>query len=938
METFLKEIAKRLEEKHAGNLDQIMVVFNNHRSGSFFRNYYTEKSRNEGKSFYYPKILGIDDLVSQLGGLEIIPNELLLFELFDIHRELDAPDRKYENFEDFISFGEMMLNDFSEVDLYMVDAKALFLNLFEQKRLGEWDIDEPSLNPMQKKYLSFYKSLYDYYDKLHARLMEKRRAFSGMAYRYVAENIDKLADTLKCEHIYFVGFNALSECERKIINTFSRRGKGSMITDGDPYYYDDPNQEAGYFLRKHKDDSTEKKEYKSHFEEEKVVKIVSCPENVLQTKYAGEILNNMLQAKDNHNVLESTSIVLADETLLPAMLNSLPEGVNAANITMGMAYIYSDIHALVAKLFSLYARSRQTRFYHTDILEVLSDNIVGKLLKTRGVRSKIKDYQIQKHAITMDAAELRTMAEAEEINLESVSYLFEKGELGVDEFLAILERLTEDLKQADVLAETPKESESLNCLSELVQYFKELQAQYHYITSLNTLQKIYSRLASRRNISFKGNPMAGLQILGVLETRNLDFEKVIMLSVNEGLLPSGKKDNTLIPMSLKREFRLPTYIEKDAVYAYHFFRFLQRAKDIYLIYSTDASGMGKGERSRFIMQLKDELAERYPEHINVEEITVTVENKTVESPFISEVQKEEWMMKRLSEIAEKGFSPSAINTYLDCPLNFYYQKIARIDNDEELSDEMDDSELGTCIHKILEDIYRPTIGKPLEKAYLKEVLGEYESLVDKYFEETIWKGESHEGKNYFLNAVAKIQIKNRLEKDLSLLESGKSLTIKMVEQNMEASLENAVKIQGTTDRVDCIDGKETRVVDYKTGNVDEKKELQVVGLTNGLEKIPGKWFQLATYAWLYQKENGTTSVTSGIMPLRKLNQDFLKAMTDGKDYFEGKDFENIEQLLTQITTEIMDKDIPFRANPKSNSCIYCPLVESCQPDAKKKKF
>ena len=246
METFLEEVAQQLRKNHPHNLDQVTVIFNNRRSGLFLRRHFASM---EGQPFFLPRIIGIDELISELGGLTIVPNEYLLFELFDIHRHLEHGNEKYTCFEDFISFGEMMLADFSEIDLYCVDAQRLFNNLHDIKAIEKWNIETGRPTPFQENYLAFYQSLYQYYTQLHQRLLDRRQAYGGMAYRYVAENIDTLLPNLDDHYYYFVGFNAVSACEERIIRRYLLQGNSDFITDGDPYYCDDPAQEAGHFLR-----------------------------------------------------------------------------------------------------------------------------------------------------------------------------------------------------------------------------------------------------------------------------------------------------------------------------------------------------------------------------------------------------------------------------------------------------------------------------------------------------------------------------------------------------------------------------------------------------------------------------------------------------------------------------------------------------------------
>lgn len=938
MDAFLQEVAQQLLDKHGRDMRDVTVVFNNHRSGIFLQKHLSKMTQG---SLFIPTILGIDDLVMTLGHTKIVPNEFLLFELYRIHEELEGRDRKYQTFDAFISFGEMMLSDFSEIDLYMADAKDLFSNIYDHKKLGEWDLEAKPLTEMQKSYLRFYERLYEYYQNLHERLSSKGEAYSGMAYRQVAENIDTLIENYLPKDIYFVGWNALSECEVKIIQAYTRRGNGHMVTDGDKYYYSiEESHEAGRFLKKHKPQFDEIGDYPEHFAlNNKKIKIVSCAENVLQTKYAGHLL------REGQGVAaEDTAIVLADESLLMPMLNSLPSNIKGANVTMGFPFTASEAHSLIMKLFALYARARKRSFYHQDILDVVSDHFVSKLLYANNIRAKFTAKMKQANIIRADLHIIQEVTGELSLDISPIAYLFENGDITPDTFLERAHRLvvqlyesgvTESRQEGDTITEkNQKESEALACLLQIIDHFVRLQKEYHFVDEMSTLQKIYSRMAKRRSIAFYGEPLSGLQILGVLETRNLDFKRVIMLSTNEGLLPSGRSSNTLIPMFLKSHFGIPTFREKDAVYAYHFYRFLQRAEEVYLVYSSESDGMGKGEASRFILQVKEELQRQYPDNIEVESLTVTAESQQSDAAPIASGKKTASVMKRLHEMATgKGFSPSALNNYRSCPLMFYYCNVLYANENETITDELDQSELGSCIHKVLEEIYQIDPNGQVKAATLKEQRAKLKETISNKFDEMFLNGMPHEGRNLLMQSIAETQIGRFLDKEIKLLESGSSIKIISPEKEMKHALEieidgkkEQVKIHGFADRIDQVNGQ-TRVIDYKSGGVEER-ELKVAPKTN---EIPDKLFQLMTYSWLWQHEkDAIIPVEVGIVPLRKLNVDFMPAQWNGDSKLDQDRIKDFENDLKDVVAEIMNPQIDFEARTTSKSCKYCPMNCVCK--------
>ena len=932
MESFLATVARRLRAAHPTDLEQVLVVFNNRRSGLFLRQQFTEQDDNP---FFLPQIIGIDDLVARLGCMEIVPNEFLLFELFDIHRSLEGEDRKFESFEEFISFGDMLLSDFSEIDLYCVDAQQLFRNLHEDKVLREWNPETGTFTSFQEKYLSFYKSLYHYYEQLHERLSKQGKAYSGMAYRKVAENISTLADNLDCAHVYFVGFNALSECEMRIIQQYVRSGRGTFLPDGDDYYLSDSNQEAGYFLNKYRHQFPDIANFPNHFSEgKKDITLISCPENLLQCKHAGEILHQMSQP-EGESFVKQTALVLADESLLIPALNSLPPEVRHANVTMGFPFPNTAVHSLMLKLFSLQQQRRGEKFYHKDIQDLLTDYCLAPILHTETLYGTLLQTLADNHIIYADKASLAELCQSLGCNLDPLAFLFTEEAPDPDTFLSLTHKLIQLIYTGKSLEHNRKEKEALACLLQIIEHFQELQQKYHFVQSLSVLLKIYNRLAKRRTVPFYGEPLQGLQILGVLETRNLDFKRVILLSANEGTIPASRSSNTLIPYALKRDNHIPTYHEKDAVYAYNFYHLLQRAEEVYILYHTESEGMGKGEPSRFVLQVRNELAKRYPDHIHLHEKVLSVPNPPAQSVPKETREKDDATCRRLKEMAQKGFSPSALNKYRGCPMKFYYENVLSIKAPTEMHEDIDQSEMGTCIHAILAKIYSGDDDHIVRKETLQRQLDKLDELTRQVYEEEGFSNYSREGRSHFLESVIKMQVTKFVQGEIRRLEKGGHIEILGLERTLEHSLSmpetsllKEALIIGTADRIDSSDGY-VRVIDYKSGSVLES-ELTVAAGDLDPMKIPDKWFQVMTYSWLYDKTGeNSLPLLPGIFPLQRLNAQLIHA-TWGKNIPTRAQLTGFEKILKTVVADILNPAIPFVANHDSSLCKYCPFAETCK--------
>ena len=927
MDTFLAHVAEKIKGEHPEGLEKVTVVFNNRRSGIFLRQWLMDSA---DAPFFLPRILGMDDLISEWSGLEIVRNELLVFELYDIYRQQPVESVRYDCFDEFMPLGDMMLADFSEVDLYCVDALSLFSNVHEIKSIGEWDIETGKLTPFQLKYLQFYKSLYSLYSGLRERLFSRQMAYSGMAYRIVSENISAILDKSDSQYFYFVGFNALSSSEEMVIRECVNRGVATLCTDGDLYYYDDPQQEAGFFLRKNAAIFPGIGDYENHFASTtKTIHLVNCPENVLQCKCAGYVLNQMIDEQgDNH--LRDTAVVLADEELLLPVLNSLPAAVKSVNVTMGLPITDTAAHAFVLKLFSLHIRRHGSSFYHQDILNLLSDTFVQKFLGISNMHSKVNRMLYQEHVVYVDSPTLSSLCWQYAINISPVDYLFDNSAFSTSSFLTTANRAVMELSASKYLETNPKEKEAMSVVSEVLSTLCKIQEQYQFIESLPVLQKIYVRLVQNRSVAFYGKPVEDLQVLGVLETRNLDFKRLVILSANEGILPAARSFNSLIPYNLKVAFGLPTFHEKDAVYAYNFYRLLQRAGEVYILYSTEADSMGKGEPSRFIQQIRRELATRFPDKIKVTERVVSAESISAFT-YPSEVEKNPGVMARIIELAQKGISPSALNKYRGCPMKFYYENVLRIEEADQVNADLEQNELGSCIHSVLETVFSMDSDKHVKPETLGRAIETVDSIIDQSLSAQFGHGRVRSGKNHFFKSVAKTQIVNFLKSEIRYLENNGDIEILALEQSLSHTMEdNNVKatIIGIADRIDKTNGI-VRVIDYKSGKVEEK-ELYVAETYPDWRNVSDKWFQLMVYEWLYHHaQNGGQPHVSGIFPLRYLSSGLLTASWESSDIITPDHLSTFEDMLKSIVSELLNPSTPFYSNPGCKMCAYCPFDEIC---------
>ena len=644
----------------------------------------------------------------------------------------------------------------------------------------------------------------------------------------------------------------------------------------------------------------------------KNIQIIGASKNTTQIKYAGEILENFTDFKN-------TALILADETLLPITLNSLPKNINAINITMG--YPLKDIPttSLLFSVFQLFVsqeklqKTNVNEFYHKDVVRFLKHQSVYKLLSDKN--SALVDNFIEEigkeNLIFISKAQIESILIDTTASVKSgISAIF-NSYTTINEFLDRILNLIALLKE-DV---TTLEKEYLFRFYTAFTQLKTLQTEYEYFTDLKTLSLFFKQLISSETLSFQGEPLRGLQLMGMLETRVLDFENIILTSTNEGILPASSQQNSFIPFDVKIEFGLPTFKEKDAIFSYHFFRLLQRAKNIFILYNTEHDVFGSGEKSRFVTQL---------EMMRDDIIYKNISPKVIPSKTaLKKIPKNEVTFERLKELAEKGISPSALTNYLYNPISFYKQKILKIKEFDDVEETVAFNTLGNVVHEALDELYKPFVGRFLSEENVSKMEKEAINLVKKHFKIQFKNGDISTGKNRLIFEVANRFVSNFLFKEKELLKDKKNkLKIIATEENLFAEItiegiDFPVKLHGQVDRVDELNGV-LRIIDYKTGMVSSAN-LRVPEFENLRDEKHLKAIQVLLYAYLFTKSknyNFTQLLEAGIYSFKNLNSGFLPIdfALPRKKPETNITPEKLEEFITELKTyikEIYNPEIDF---------------------------
>ncbi|MCV9932066.1 PD-(D/E)XK nuclease family protein [Flavobacterium sp. LS1R47] len=911
---FLDNIAKVIIEGYSGKLAETTIVLPNKRAKIFLVEALKKQIQNTVIS---PKIISIEDFIQDIASVRSIDSIELLFEFYEVY--LSITEKKHQqSFELFANWAKTLLQDFNEIDRYLLDPSHVLSYLKDIEDIKKWGIEVENKTQLLENYIDFWKLLPNYYESLYNHLLNKQIGYQGLIYREAVNNINHFTNSVPDQHFVFAGFNALNAAEEKIIQHLIASDQAKIYWDIDRVFLNDPYHDAGLFVRRFKQDW---KHYKANsfewifddFSQSKNIQVIGTPKTIGQAKITGSIIEEIITNNPGSS-LDKVAVVLGDENMLVPLLYALPSTVGALNITMGYSSKNNPTQILIAKLFKMHtnALSRNSTsyvFYYKDVLDILTHPLVEPYANVKELVKKINqnNYTFIAHS---------KIIELNESPSDLFLLLFQKWDSGsvvvLNNISALLLVIKENLSndsEEDKIAKTFVFA-IFKVINKLINYY----LQHQHIDKIETLYAIYKQVIEVAEVSFEGEPLNGLQIMGVLESRVLDFDTVIVTSMNEGKFPAGKSMNSFIPYDVKRELGLPTFKEKDAIYTFHFYHLLQRAKNIYLLYNTESEGLDAGERSRFITQLE---VEKQPKHNLTHEIYNAVLPETAYEPMV--IPKSEAVMKRLKEIAIAGFSPSALTSYIRNPIQFYFQKILRIREVEEVEENIALNTLGTIIHETLKALYEPFIGKFISENDILNCFKLLDNEVLKQFKVVYKEGEIKKGRNLLAFEVAKRNVSNFLKVELECIKEGDAIKILAIEETFERTLTHPslpfpVLIKGNVDRIEQRNGI-IRIIDYKTGKVDKANVVlkNWDGLVTDIKN--DKIIQVLAYAFMYENNAKGLPIEAGIISFKNLKSGFLPfGFKEEKDVNSIINSEIMKDYLEQIVlllNEILNIEIAF---------------------------
>ncbi len=904
MKTFLDEISKKIISLNY-QFEDIKIVVPNKRAISFFKK---SLSNNLSKPQFSPEIISIEKFMEEMSGLKKIQRIDLLFHLYEICKTDNIGE-----FNEFLRWANTALDDFDEIDFHLLNADDFFEYESSLARIEEWAKGNSS-NDLMKNHSSFFNSLKIYYEKLYKNLMHENKGSLGMIFREAVGNLEIYLQNTNKFH-FFVGFNALNKCESQIFQEFLSLRKGEIIWDIDKFLYEDESNSAGKFIRKYFNEWNylrQKKESfaEKNFELKKKISLVGVPKNVGQSKYAAEISENIYKKSKR----EKTVIVLGKETLLTPLLSGFSNNEIKWNVTMGYPISQTSSSDFFDLFFKMHINVSSNGFYYKNIHEIITNSWVKEMFQFNKINIISDMEKLKKtNQILVDSSFF-----VDQNSQNNLKKLFFKKFKDSKDFINRLLNISDFFISFFGSIDLEKIFLELNHFKRIKEIFLQIldKNKIDLIgNDINSLYKTFKFLIGSEKVNFSTDSSEGIQIMGLLETRLLDFENIIITNVNEGVLPPGKKNHSFISFESRKKFEMFTFLDKDAIYTYHFYRLIQRAKNIFLIYNTKSEGLNSGEKSRFIYQLKFNNLKNH----DLKEINLGYDFKKQYSK-IDLIKKTEQVEKRLAEISSEGFSPSSLIDYLTDPIEFYYKRILKIRETEKIESTLSYTGRGKIVHKVLEDLYEPYLNKTLRLENFNLMEKRIEGLINEKFKKIYGNSYKKTGSNYIIHEVLKKNIKDFILKEKNLVKDGRTIEIIYLEEDLEKnisipSLPFPVKFRGQPDRIDKLDGV-TRIIDYKTGKIlpSNLKLSKIENLFSGTKFISS--FQLLSYFYLYSNHlENNDSVQAGIISFKNLDQYFMPLSLSGSqknNFIDSSTLSLFEKSLIDLIIEIFNSKIPFR--------------------------
>ena len=941
---FIQNIIDYIFKNYDLSKDIVEVVFPNKRASIHFKRQIVSQL---SKTSWMPITSSVQQAMEKWSGLHLVDSLDVALELMSIN-DKDANNKVLK--QNFFGLASQMAKDFDEIDQYKVDAKNLFESLNEVKIIENYTFSEYTLSnedsyKAQSKYLQFFSSLINYYSALRLNLFSRKVGYYGMITRCLSElPTDELVKRIDGKKIVFAGFNALTTTEEDVVVRLVENGNAVMLWDLDEYYINDKKQEAGRFANdffaKHRN-LAGKKDYDNEHHgisfignalstAEKEINVISVSGSSVQAN----ALQLMMEKREN------SVVVLADEALLIPTLNSLPDSVGEINVTMGYPFANTPLYGFIDQIFRFQHSLSDSKIDLWPLASFCDADFIKLVFNGKdydSLMSWLKDKQSSSD-LSLHVKDFSSIGKSDDnqedgasedlarfLALSSTKWIDSKD--CIENLKSILRVSLQKIKDESYFVKN-----QISVAGKVLNKVESLIKKYDSVEILD-LQMLILQIGREMSIAMKGEA-DGLQVMGLLETRNLDFDVVNMLSVNEGVIPKNKNSNSLIPYDVRKYYNLPTYNQQQAVYAYHFYRLLHNAKKINLFYNSLSDSSGLGEPSRFIRQIEYELVKKNPK--------VKLQHFQYKSPIINlksniiSVDKDDTMLKKITKL-----SPTSISTYLRCSLQYYWKYIMNI-NCDEVNEEIQMNVIGSIIHNTLDELYRNFGNEIVTESKFLEVRSQY---LDKCYQNALRNnnfrnGLPKTGFNSIIASVIDTMISRFLDNEHNIVKEN-SLRILCTEKELSFHLNN-VELHGFADRIDLLNDK-LRVIDYKTGSVNPY-DVSISANAKQLQDMHDKSIQLIMYKYLFIKMLNSNAlgldealiahieeenIVPGIIALQKMSNGVFELKVNNADL--ANDFEaQCDIMFEQLISDIFDKNNPFTQTDDIKVCGYCSFRNICK--------
>ena len=950
---FLKQVADHYY--NIGEADKCCFIFPNRRSLVFFTRHLCQAVKDSdvlSRPIVAPEMLTINDFFHKVGGMHSVERVRLLIELYDCYRECNP---KAESLDEFIFWGDVILSDFNDVDKYLVDPKQLFANISDLKKIQDTytyltdtqrkaieafvshfsdlsgrltvnlDSDEPDV---KGKFLMIWNILHDLYELFNKRLMDRGMAYEGMVYRQLAQRLknesveDVFNDVWQGDvKFVFVGLNALNECEKMLLRKLRDAGRAEFCWDYSGKIISDPKNRSSFFMAENVLEFPQAAVWDREGLNVPEINVVSVPSSTGQAKRLPDVLNGI--GSRTVAGLTDCAIVLPDETLLSSVLNSIPDEVEDINVTMGLPMTGSILYSMMSDIaaIQLHTVNRKGKwyFYHKQVWDLFANDLFRKASdeKTLEIISKVKSdaaYYISQDILSgtplMDAVFRPVIADQK---LQSASQIKDFAEYQKQVLTAVVSSVTEDV---GMNLELEYAKEYYKCVNVL----KEIDLEVLPVTYVRLLNQLLSAVS----VPFRGEPLKGLQIMGPLETRALDFRNLVILSANEGVFPRRNVSSSFVPPELRKGFGLPTYEYQDAVWAYYFYRMISRAEKVWMFTDTRTEGLKSGEESRYIKQLEY--------HFNIPLNRYVVRFDKMKTAKVEDIVK---TLDDVRKIKETVLSATTVQNYLACPAKFYYGTVKELKAEEEVAESLDYGMFGTVYHETMRSLYA---SDRMTAKDIQSWLGREDEIKSKIKELIIDELNLMEvsGRNLVVTDVILKYVMKTLQRDLELLEKEGVDFFEILGREVKVSGEfKGQKFKGFIDRLDSFHPGQVRVVDYKTGKVlddDEKinddNALAIAEdiFAEDIKERPKIALQFFIYDMLVQNH-----------PLARGKQLFNCVYSTARLFKEPPlnvprnemFFNAVSERLENTLKEMYSLEVPFRRTNDEKVCEYCDFKMIC---------